>query len=536
NWIVTEGTTYSQHYCTVALCCPSRATLWTGQAAHNHNVTNVAPPHGGYPKVVEQGINDDNLFLWMQQAGYNTYYVGKLWNFHTVDNYNAPFAQGFNGSDFLLDPFTYQYWNAKMSHDGSEPVSYAGQYSTDVVSAKARHRLEQALKEDQPFFLTVSPIAPHSNWVIEPEKDLSYLTEPISAPRHQHLFKDYKIPRGKSFNAGIEGAASLVGELPPLNDSVIAYNDHYQRQRLRALRSVDEMVDELVKRLDEAGQLENTYIFYTTDNGYHISQHRMHPGKECGYDTDIHIPFFVRGPGVARGGSIDTVTTHTDVSSTLLKIAGVSKSLDGTSIPLNNDDNTSERYEHAQVEYWGPGVPEGHYGFRADKHREAGIIKNIYMNNTYKGIRLVSEEYSLYYSTWCTNETELFDLKSDPGQTVNILARDPSILQFEIAGRSLEHIVPRLNALIMVLKTCKGRDCTKPWRVLHPGGTIKSLSDALDKSYDSFYIEQPQMWFTGCPLGYFADMENQADVLAYEEPPVLVQQGFDWRLHWQHFT
>lgn len=219
----------------------------------------------------------------MQEAGFNTYYVGKLWNFHALDNYDKPYARGFNGSDFLLDPHTYQYWNAKMTHNGGEPVSYAGQYSTDVVKDKALSWLTQAINEEDPFFLTVAPIAPHSNWVIEPENDLSYLEDPKSAPRHEHLFRDYVIPRGENFNRPIEGGVSWVKDLEPLNESVIAYNDHYQRQRLRALQAVDEMVSELVKTLEDAGQLDNTYIFYSTDNGYHISQHQMNPGKECGY-------------------------------------------------------------------------------------------------------------------------------------------------------------------------------------------------------------------------------------------------------------
>jgi membrane-anchored protein YejM (alkaline phosphatase superfamily) len=74
---------------------------------------------------------------------------------------------------------------------------------------------------------------------------------------------------------------------------VTRYNDEFQRSRLRALQSVDESVEAMITTLEETGQLENTYIFYTTDNGYHISQHRMHPGKECGFDTDVHIPLIV---------------------------------------------------------------------------------------------------------------------------------------------------------------------------------------------------------------------------------------------------
>ncbi|KAJ4245524.1 hypothetical protein NW762_014033 [Fusarium torreyae] len=477
--IVDKGTTYSQHYCTVALCCPSRATLWTGKAAHNHNVTNVSPPHGGYPKVVKEGVNDENLFIWMQEAGYNTYYTGKLWNFHTVDNYNEPYAKGFNGSDFLLDPYTYQYWNGKISHNGEEPVSLAGQYSTDVIAERAKSWLSEAIEADQPFFLTVSPIAPHSNWVIDVERDLSYLEEPKPAPRHQDLFKDYAIPRDPSFNAAIDGAVGWIKDLPELNDTKVRYNDHYQRQRLRALQSVDEMLPQLVDELEAAGQLDNTYIFYTTDNGYHISQHRMNPGKECGYDTDIHIPFFVRGPGVPSGGSIDAVTTHTDVAATILKIADIEKDSDGTSIPLNKSDSQNLRHEHAAIEYWGA---------------------------------------------------------SDPFQTRNLAADSQTSLDYQILGRPLTKILTRLNALIMVLKTCKGRVCTHPWETLHPDGSIIGLHHAAHEQYDSFYQHQPTMWFSECPEAYIAEVENQEDVKPFTQEMIVQRPGFDWTKHWQHFT
>ncbi|KAI8665134.1 Arylsulfatase [Fusarium sp. Ph1] len=536
NLIVNDGTSYNQHFCTVALCCPSRATLWTGQAAHNHNVTNVSPPHGGYPKVVQQGINDDNLFVWMQEAGYNTYYTGKLWNFHTVDNFNQPYAKGFNGSDFLLDPFTYQYWNAKITHNGEEPVSYAGQYSTDVIAEKALAWLDEALAEVDPFFLTVSPIAPHSNWIIDTERDLSYLEEPKSAPRHQRLFSDYVIPREKSFNTAIDGAAGWVGDLPLLNETTLTYNDHYQRQRLRALQSVDEMVSELVGRLEKAGQLENTYLFYTTDNGYHISQHRMNPGKECGYDTDIHIPFFVRGPGVPAGGSVDVVTTHTDVSSTLLQIAGVGKDTDGAIMPLGDPKIHAGRHEHAAIEYWGAAVPEGIYGGRSDRHREAGVWQNVYLNNTFKGLRIVAEEYSLYYSVWCTNETEFFDLQSDPHQTLNIAASSKLRSAYQLSGRPLEQVLLRLNALIMVLKTCKGQTCIRPWTSLHSDGSVNSLKLALQKKFDDFYESQPQMWFLECPAAYIAEVENQEPVSVFAGRLNKQEAGFDWTRHWQYFT
>lgn len=96
--LVHQGTHFTKHYCTTAVCCPSRVTLWTGKAAHNTNITDVNPPYGGYPKFVAQGYNENYLPIWLQAAGYNTYYTGKLFNAHTVDNYDSPFPAGFNGT------------------------------------------------------------------------------------------------------------------------------------------------------------------------------------------------------------------------------------------------------------------------------------------------------------------------------------------------------------------------------------------------------------------------------------------------------
>lgn len=165
---------------------------------------------GGYPKIVKEGINDDYLPVWMQAAGYQTYYTGKLWNTHNIDNYNNPHVNGFNGSDFLLDPFTYDYWHARMTRNGAPPEDYSGQYSPDVIAEKASGFLDQAMENDAPFFLTVAPIAPHSNIFGAPALTDSYSAAlapggpgfaiPEYAPRHAHLFKDYEIPRGENFN------------------------------------------------------------------------------------------------------------------------------------------------------------------------------------------------------------------------------------------------------------------------------------------------------------------------------------------------
>lgn len=365
KYIIDEGTSFDNHYCTVSICCPSRVNIWTGRAAHNTNVTDLRPPYGGYPKFVEEGLNENWLPVWLQDLGYNTYYTGKLMNAHSVDNYNAPSVNGFNGSDFLLDPYTYEYYGSKMSRDAAVPVSYDGQYSPDVVASKAYDFLDEATSHDRPFFLAVAPIAPHSNVRVENGKPVFDLPE--YAERHKHLFKDYKIPRTADFNPSHSSGVSWVKRMPELNVTEIEYFDEFQRARLRSLQSVDEMVEQIVQRLQSQDLLENTYIFYTTDNGFHTGQHRMQPGKECPFETDIHIPLAVRGPGIESGAVAEAVTSHTDLAATILKLAGSNgegHELDGSPLPLFPGE--SGEGEHVNVEFWGKALFEGKFGRAED--------------------------------------------------------------------------------------------------------------------------------------------------------------------------
>lgn len=205
-----QGTFFRNHFVTTALCCPSRVSLWTGRQAHNTNVTDVHPPYGGYPKFVERGFNDDFLPLWLQGAGYDTYYTGKMFNAHTVDNYHSPHINGFNGSDFLLDPYTYSYLNSTYQRNHNPPVSHEGEHTIDVITGKALGFLDDALAGERPFFLAVSPVAPHSN--VDPGNIASgkvYMSAPIPLKRHQHLFQDVRVPRTANFNPDQVSAALI---------------------------------------------------------------------------------------------------------------------------------------------------------------------------------------------------------------------------------------------------------------------------------------------------------------------------------------
>ncbi|KAH8816385.1 alkaline-phosphatase-like protein [Xylogone sp. PMI_703] len=526
KYLINEGTLYKRHYCTTAVCCPSRVSLWTGRNAHNTNVTDVFPPYGGYPKFVAQGFNENYLPVWLQEAGYSTYYTGKLFNAHTVENWNSPHPAGWTSSDFLLDPHTYEYLNATFQRNNEPPVSWEGKYSTDVLGNKAYGLLDEAVDSQKPFFLVVAPVAPHSNVNLtarlNPENPIQdiRMTAPIPAERHKHLFPGVKVPRTPNFNPAQPGGASWIKHLAQLTDEAIEYNDEFYRARLQALQAVDEIIEGLIKRLENYGILDNTYVIYSADNGYHISQHRLNPGKECGFEEDINVPLIIRGPAVPIGEA-DIVTAHTDLAPTILKIAGTERreDLDGLAIPLEQSglqDAKLNRQEHVNVEFWGRSIAEGEYEFSLDD----GKYVRYGSNNTYKALRVIGENYNLYYSVWCTNEHELYDLTTDPYQIRNLYPNQVATIhenKHTVLGLPLSKVIPRLDALLMVTKSCKGATCVDPWSVLHPEGNVKSLEDALASSYDKFYAHvSSRVSFDRCELGYILESEGPQNPIAFD--------------------
>ncbi|KXJ91234.1 alkaline-phosphatase-like protein [Microdochium bolleyi] len=560
--IVQKGITYRNHFTSTAICCPSRVSLWTGKLPHNTNVTDVSPPHGGYPKFVARGLNENYLPVWLQAAGYATYYVGKLFNAHNTRNYASPYPAGWTGSDFLLDPGTYSYLNPIFQRGTEEPVHHKNEHTAELTAAKALGFLEDALAarqkegegegedaEEKPFFLAVAPIAPHSN--IERKGGSSkgststpLMTEPIPLPRHEKLFDGVQIPRTENFNPDKPSSVSWVSRLPRFNDSSVAYLDHFYRQRLRSLQSVDELVESIVHKLQVTGALEDTYIIYSSDNGYHIGQHRLPPGKECAFEEDIRVPLYIRGPGVKEGYEEKGVTGHVDLAPTVLEMAGVEmrEDFDGRPVPIvraqgpgaatataaaSADEKTElaerRRQEHAAVEFWGIALAEGESG-GFDGEGKLGMP-----DNTYKALRVLGDDYDMLYSVWCNNEHELYDIKYDAGQVRNLYPKNPPFrgkpgdaidpdIGYPVNDSKRRQVINRLDALMMVLKSCRGSSCTHPWSVLHPDDEgVRTLSDALDARFDTFYEQQAKVSFSRCDLGYLIDAEGPQEVQQWRE-------------------
>lgn len=229
-----------------------------------------------------------------------------------------------------------------------------------------------------------------------------------------------------------------------------------------------------------------------------------------GYETDINVPFLWRGPGVPVGKETNEVSTHTDLVPTWLTLFGLPlrSKLDGQTISIITDQKSEASGEHINIEFWGSG----------DRNELELSTTEVKHNNTYKGLRIVATHYGFYYSVWCTNEHELYDMSTDQYQMNNLLADTLNISnvpQKTLMGRPLQQVVARLDALMMVLKSCVETECTHPWLQLHPRGSVNTLQGALAPKYDHFYQSQPKVTFSACKFGYLPEYEGPQTIMRF---------------------
>ncbi|KAL1925836.1 uncharacterized protein VTP21DRAFT_719 [Calcarisporiella thermophila] len=491
--LVKQGISFTNHYTTVSLCCPARVSILRGQYAHNHNVTDVSPPYGGYPQYAQLDLGNDALPVWLQASGYDTYFIGKYMNTYGVKTYNKPTPQGWTDFDGLVDPYTYDFENVWFAKNGNPPQNFPGKHQTEVIIEKAKTILEHAGKNTKPFFLYLSPVAPHNSFIYS--NGSIKVGAPVPLPRHKQLFEGVKVPRTGNFNpSGENEKPSWLRNLPPLTESQINEVDSLYRARLQSLQGIDDLVETVYNSLKEQNQLDNTYIFYSSDNGFHLGQHRIFSGKTLPYEEDINVPLIVRGPGVKPNQINNRIGSHHDLAPTFVTIAGgkYPEFVDGGVISEVLSDSDRNRVSENQItssvfaaEFWGEGLIE-----------YVGENLKGSSNNTYRALRIHEEDADYLYTVWCTQERELYDLKKDPDQLHNL---------YRTADRRL---LLRLDALLFVLKRCKGDQCRNPWRTLHPSGEVGLLNQALQESFDQYYEELPKVSFTQCPPGQFLNVEG----------------------------
>jgi N-acetylglucosamine-6-sulfatase len=439
----SQGTTFQHAFATFPLCCPSRATYLSGQYPHNHGVIHNAGPFGGYTRF----DHTNALPVWLQRAGYHTIQLGRYLNGYgqSVDPTTVP--PGWSDWNASTDPSTFNYRSWRMNENGQlsdkPDDAHPDEYQTDFYARRAAELIKQAAPAPQPFFLSLTFAAPHSGRPLDPD-DLAALRTPSPAPRHRDRFAAYPVPRPPSFDEpDVRDKPQPVADWPRLTPEQIAAIDENYRQELETLLSVDEAVAAVVGALEETGELGNTLILYTSDNGFMHGEHRRPSEKVLPYEESIRVPLLMRGPGVPRGRSDRRLVGNIDYAATILDAAHAlpGRLQDGLSLLRLVADPRRE---------WGRDV-------LLENGRGANGVP------MYRGIRT----YRFVYVRWLTSgEEELYDLRRDRFELRN-LAYDE---RYDPIRRELSRRLRRLRG-------CRGAGCrARPRLGLLTHGRTRSAS------------------------------------------------------------
>eukprot|EP00795_Rhopilema_esculentum_P008681 gene8681-14701_t len=246
-------------------------------------------------------------------------YFGKYLN--QYDGSNIP--PGWN--EWYVSLKNSRYYNYTVNNNGRferKAWNYEKDYSTNVFADAAIRFFRRAKIRDytKPVLMTVSFAAPHGS------------EDP--APHHSSMLKNAKAPRHPSFNSSFADKHWIVRQSPPISPPKEQFIDLLHRRRLLTLLSLDDAIARLYQTVRRMGQLENTYIFFTSDHGYHLGQFRLVKGKSQPYETDIRVPMYVVGPGVPVNKTEAAIALNIDLVPTFLDIAGVNQpeNVDGSSL------------------------------------------------------------------------------------------------------------------------------------------------------------------------------------------------------------
>ncbi|MCS7040682.1 MAG: sulfatase, partial [Anaerolineae bacterium] len=316
--IVQQGLSFTRFFHNDALCCPARASILRGQTTDNTRIFENHPSIGGFQTFYSRGEEQSTVATWLQSAGYRTALMGKYLNgYPQTAPSNRYVPPGWSEWYVATSNAFNAQFNYTLNENGTLVTygSSAADYGTDVLARKADDFIRRAAAQGQPFFLYIAPVAPHGS--IDPDP-------PVPAPRHNQLFPGAQAPRLPHFNeADVSDKPAYVRNTPLLSEQRIAEVDLWYRRRLQSMQAVDEMIALLIGTLQQTGQLGNTYIFYTSDNGYSLGQHRLFIGKRAPYEEVIRVPLYVRGPGVPAGATRDHMVANIDLAPTFAALAGV---------------------------------------------------------------------------------------------------------------------------------------------------------------------------------------------------------------------
>jgi N-acetylglucosamine-6-sulfatase len=432
-----QGTTLSNFFVTYSLCCPSRASILRGQYPHNTHVESNSLPAGGYQRFVNLGLDQATIATWLQGAGYRTVFAGKYLNGYGASGVPVEppgWSEWYGG---MGDP-PYLGYNYSLDENGTI-VSYgaaAADFLTDVIAAKAVAAIHQAAHDSVPFFLYLAPFSPH--------------TPAAFAPRHAGLFAGTPLPSPPNFNEpDVSDKPLPIRSRPLLNPGPIASMTALYQRRLRALQAIDDLTESIMGALAAEGLLGNTWIIYTSDNGYHLGEHRGQKGKNLPYEEDLRVPFVVRGPGVPAGRVVDAIALNIDLAPTFADLAGVQPTIpvDGRSlVPLLTRGSPAGWRQNFEAERGPDDLTAQSASGRSSPG--GGQLELGDAVQTTPGIGWYAVRTARWtYVEWDDGERELYDLAVDPWELTNLFSTGDTA------------VAPALASRLHALMTCAGATC-----------------------------------------------------------------------------
>ena len=403
--LMGEGIRFTNLHVTSPICGPSRACLMRGQYAHNTGIYVNNPDFassrsfpGGYPEYKRRGYTENDIGVWMRAAGYRTMMVGKYLHsgFQVTDR-----PLGWNEFYASINNF---YYGTKRSVNGKrinipDGVYRTTQEFTDALRLITQHQKEHRKVNGSPFFLYLAPHAPHVG------------NDSMVEERYESIWDDEIVERTPDFfEEDISDKPQTYQQLPEGTRRSALAKDRFQKDRIRSIRSVDDGIGRLLRLLRRVGEIDNTYVFLTSDNGYQVGHHRM-SGKIDPYERNSNVPLIVTGPEVAKNTIANHLLAHIDITQTILDLGGATApflNLDSKSfrLLLNSPQKFNERSWRQPVvlESW-----------LTKTLRVNGVNKTYHLDVAYVGLR----SYDEVYIERASGEFEYYDLDKDPFQLSN---------------------------------------------------------------------------------------------------------------------
>ena len=430
-----QGLTFKNYFVSDSLCCPSRASTFTGNFPHDTGIYSNTGKHGGFDQFYARGEEQHTFANALKRAGYRTAMMGKYLNGYMGEKGMPAVAPatyvppGWTRWD--VAGWGYPEFNYTLNQNGSLH-SYGGRpadYLTDVLARNAVGFINNSTAARKPFFLEVSTFAPHSPFV--------------PAPRDANDFPGLTAPRPPSFDRLPINPPAWLGNHPPLGPDEIATIDRDFRKRAQSVQAVDDMIGQIEATLAADHVQGNTYLVFSSDNGLHMGEYRLMPGKMTAFDPDIHVPLIVDGPGVAAGSSTGAMVENIDLAKTFTAIGGTTLPSDGHSLlPLLNGAAPTGWRNAILVEHQGP------VRRRSDPDFQLPVSGN---PPSYEAMRT----RDFLYVEYKDGELEYYDLRSDPFELDNLAP-------YLSAG-----LTAVLHAELLAMEHCHtGAAC---WAAMHVG-------------------------------------------------------------------